>query len=73
MSQKRIKNGRIPRLPVPRDYGKLGLNHADVAAIIDARAKAVVDRVVAECLDAIRQKPRTLRDARMVKKFELGV
>ena len=63
MSQKRIKNVQIHR--------NLGVTDADAAAIIDARAKAVVDRVVAECLDAIRQKPRTLREARMVKKLEV--
>jgi hypothetical protein len=53
-----------------RHYG-LGVTDADAAAIIAARAKAVVDRVVGECMAQVRTRPRGLREARLVKKFEV--
>ena len=66
MSQKRIKNALKPV-----HIGYLGATDADAAAIIAARAKAVVDRVVGECMAQVRQKPRPLREARLEKKFEV--
>lgn len=66
MSQKRIKTRQNPLAD-----GHLGVCEEDVHEIINARAKAVVDRVVAECLSSIRPYTRTLREARMVRKFEV--
>jgi hypothetical protein len=74
VSQKRIKN-RVSKVEL--DFGDrffkhcLGISDADAEKIIAARAKTVVDRVVEEAMDAIRTKPRTLREARLVKKFEV--
>lgn len=49
----------------------LGITESDAAAIIAARAKAVVDRVVGECMAQVRARPKSLREARMVKKGEV--
>lgn len=51
-------------------YG-LGIAEDEAAAIIAARAKAVVDRVVSEAMENVRARPRSLREARLVKKGEV--
>ena len=43
----------------------------DAEAIIARQARAVVDKVVAEAMENVRTKPRSLREARLVKKFDV--